>query len=150
MARGYNRVVMLGGLVREPELKYGSNGGNAYLRFSLACARSVKDKNTGEYKDVPDYVPCAAFGKTAETIAKFCTKGSQLFLDGRINTSKYQNKEGRDVYDTHVLVSEIRFAGGKRKEEGQPEYKKTDIQRPDEPEDFPPDFSDMPDVDVPF
>ena len=150
MARGYNKATLLGGLVRDPELRYGSSGGSAYLRFSLACGRTVKDKDTGEYKEVSDYVSCAAFGKTAETIEKYCTKGSQLFIDGRINTSKYQNKEGRDVYDTHVLVSEIRFAGGKRKEEGQPKYRATDIQRPDEPEDFPLDLSDMPDVDVPF
>lgn len=150
MAIGYNKVTLLGGLTREPELKYSNNGGQAYMRFSLACGRSVKNKTTGNYEEVADYVPCAVFGKTAEVIAKYCTKGSQLFIDGRINTSKYQGKDGRDVYDTHVLVSEIRFAGGKRKEEGQPIHKKTDIQRPEELEDFPLDFSDMPDADVPF
>ena len=63
-------------------------------------------------------MPCLAFGKTAEVIGKYGVKGSQLHVEGKVQTSKYQ-KDGRDVWDTSVLVSGITLAGGKRREDGQ-------------------------------
>lgn len=116
--KGYNKVILLGGLTRDPEVRYGQNGGSAYLRFSLACGYSVKDRGTGGWREATDYVPCLAFGKTAEVIGKYCVKGSQLHVEGKVQTSKYQ-KNGRDVWVTSVLVSGITLAGGKRREDGQ-------------------------------
>ena len=116
--KGFNKVLLLGGLTKDPEVRFGQNGGNAYLRFSLACGYSVKDRSTGEWKDATDYVPCVAFGKVAEVIGKYCVKGSQLHVEGKVQTSKYQ-KDGRDVWDTNVLVSSVILAGGKRRDDGQ-------------------------------
>lgn len=115
MSKGYNKVALLGGLTRDPELKQGEN--TSYLRFSLACGYSVN--RNGQREEAVDYVPCVAFGKTAELIAQYCVKGTQLFCEGKVDISKYQ-KDGQNVWDTHVLVQEIRFTGGKRKDGGDP------------------------------
>ena len=115
MSKGFNKVVLLGGLTRDPELK--QSGSTTYLRFSLACGYSVN--RDGQWEEAVDYVPCVAFGKTAKLIAQYCVKGTQIFCDGKTVTQKYQ-KDGRDVWDTHVLVQEIRFAGGKRKDDSDP------------------------------
>ena len=141
--KGYNKVILLGGLTRDPEVRYGQNGGSAYLRFSLACGYSVKDRGTGGWREATDYVPCLAFGKTAEVIGKYCVKGSQLHVEGKGQTSKYQ-KNGRDMWDTSVLVSGIILAGGKRREDGQ---SNSGGYRPG-PEDFPMDGG--PEADIPF
>ena len=117
MSRGYNKVVLLGGLTKDPELKY-TQGGTAYMRFSLACGYFAKDKD-GQWVEQADYVPCTAWDKVAETIAKYCVKGSQLFAEGKVFTNTYKDKGGNNVWDTSVRISNIRFAGGKRKDEGE-------------------------------
>lgn len=116
MSRGYNKVLLMGGLTKDPELKH-TNNGTAYLRFSLACGYSVKDSN-GQWTDKADYVPCTAWGNSAETLNKYCVKGSQLFVEGKVFTTKFKDKNGNDIWDTGVRVDNIRFAGGKRKDDG--------------------------------
>lgn len=162
--KGYNKVTLLGGLTRDPEVQYGRNGGSAYLRFSLACGYSVKERDSGEWKDATDYVPCLAFGRTAEVIGRYCVKGSQLHIEGKVQTTKYQ-KEGKDVWDTRVLVSGIILAGGKRREDGQPQNNGGGYnQKPQgqsggwgKDDDFPMDFAEVgattnagPEADIPF
>ena len=116
MSRGYNKVVLLGGLTKDPELKQ-TNNGTSYLRFSLACAYAAKG-NDGQWTEKADYVPCMAWGNVAETIDKYCIKGSQIFIEGKVFTNSYKNKDGRDIWDTSVRVDAMRFAGGKRKDDG--------------------------------
>ena len=116
MSKGANRAVLLGGLTKDPEVKHSQGG--AWLRFSLACGYSVKDAQTGEYKEAADYVPCVAFGKTAEAIGKYCVRGSQLYVEGRIRMKKNKDRDGNDRWETNVYVSEFCFAGGKRKDDG--------------------------------
>lgn len=116
MSRGYNKAVLLGGLTKDPELKY-TQGGTAYMRFTLACGYSVKDKD-GQWVEKADYVPCTAWDNVAATIAKYCVKGSQLFAEGKVFTNTYKDKGGNNVWDTSVRVDNIRFAGGRRKDEG--------------------------------
>lgn len=157
--KGFNKVLLLGGLTKDPEVRFGQNGGSAYLRFSLACGYSTKDRSTGEWKDATDYVPCLAFGKVAEVIGKYCVKGSQLHVEGKVQTSKYQ-KDGRDVWDTHILVSGVILAGGKRRDDGQGSGGGYQAQAPQEGQaggwgrdDFPMDFSEMDsgaEADIPF
>lgn len=106
-----NKVVLIGRLTRDPETRI-SNGGNATAtaRFSLAVNRKFKNAE-GNYD--ADFINCVAFGKTAEFIEKYFTKGSAMAIVGRIQTGSYTNKDGVKVYTTDVVVDEVEFAGGK-------------------------------------
>lgn len=115
MSKGVNKVMLLGGLTKDPEVRY-TQDRKAVLRFNLACGYQVK--RNGQWEDEADYVPCVAFDARAEVIAKYCVKGSQLFIEGKVKTNNYKNKDGNTVWETHVQVQDIRFAGGRRKDEG--------------------------------
>ena len=113
-SKGYNKVMALGTLTRDPELRQSSTG-KAYMFFDLACNFSVRDGNGG-YKDSVDYISFTAFEKVAEVIAKYCVKGSQLFVEGKLKKNKRQGKDGSDIYEMQVIAQNILLAGGKRKD----------------------------------
>lgn len=102
-----NKVVLMGRLTRDPELKEGN--GKSYLRFNLAVDRRFKK----EGQPTADFPSCLAFGKDAENIAKYFQKGSMICLGGRIQTGSYTNKDGQKVYTTEVVVEEWSFTGSK-------------------------------------
>ena len=108
-----NKVVIIGRFTRDPEIKY-STGENATAtaRFSLAVNRRFKNKE-GNYD--ADFINCVAFGKTAEFIEKYFTKGMAIGITGRIQTGSYTNKEGQKVYTTDVVVEETEFVESKNK-----------------------------------
>lgn len=105
MSMGYNSVSVFGGLVRDPEVRYGQGGGMAFLQFTLAVGFRVKNQQ-GEWEQRADYVPCKAFGRAAEIIGKYCRKGSRLMIGGRIKTESYE-KDGRRVWSTYVAVNDL-------------------------------------------
>lgn len=106
-----NKVILLGRLTRDPEIRYSTGeSANATARFSLAINRKFKNAD-GNYD--ADFINCVAFGKTAEFIEKYFTKGSMVALSGRIQTGSYTNKDGVKVYTTDVVVEEVEFAGSK-------------------------------------
>lgn len=143
---GFNQSILKGGLVKDPELRH-TNNNIAFLSFSLACpCRTMKN---GQWEDGVDYVPCKAWGSSAELIGKYCEKGTQLFIVGKTKTDSYKDKDGKTVWNTYTLVSTVQFAGGRRKDEA----------RQPEPSNINPvmgfDFSDGPQdmgmtADVPF
>lgn len=102
-----NQVVLMGRLTRDPDIRY-SQGENAMAiaSFILAVDRRSKDKSA-------DFITCKAFGKTAEFIEKYARKGIKFVLTGSIQTGSYENKEGRKVYTTDVVVREMEFAESK-------------------------------------
>ena len=108
-----NKVIIIGRLTRDPEIKYttGENA-TATARFSLAVNRRFKNKE-GNYD--ADFINCVAFGKTAEFIEKYFTKGMAIGITGRIQTGSYTNKEGQKVYTTDVVVEETEFVESKNK-----------------------------------
>ena len=108
-----NKVIIIGRLTRDPEIKYttGENA-TATARFSLALNRRFKNKE-GNYD--ADFINCVAFGKTAEFIEKYFTKGMAIGITGRIQTGSYTNKEGQKVYTTDVVVEETEFVESKNK-----------------------------------
>ena len=108
-----NKVVIIGRFTRDPEIKYttGENA-TATARFSLAVNRRFKNKE-GNYD--ADFINCVAFGKTAEFIEKYFTKGMAIGITGRIQTGSYTNKEGQKVYPTDVVVEETEFVESKNK-----------------------------------
>ena len=108
-----NCVSLIGRLVRDPELRYAQNG-TAICRFTLAVDRRMSKQKRQEAQannqQTADFIGCTAFGQTAELIANYHRKGSQIGVEGRIQTGSYE-KEGRTIYTTDVVVNAISFIG---------------------------------------
>ena len=101
---GINKVILIGNLGKTPELKYAA-GGNAILNLSLATSETWTDKNTGQKQEKTEWHRVVLFGKLAELVSKYCNKGSKLYIEGKLQTRKWTNKEGKDQYTTEVIVS---------------------------------------------
>lgn len=104
-----NNVTLMGRLTRDPELQY-SNNGTAFSKFSIAVPRDFK-------RDETDFINCLAFGKTAETIAEYLSKGKRIAIVGRIQTGSYNNKEGQRVNTFEVVVDKFEFVDSAKSEE---------------------------------
>jgi single-strand DNA-binding protein len=100
-----NNVVLMGRLTKDLELQ--TSGDKSYLRFTLAVNRKFK-------KHEADFVDCVAFGKTAEIMAQYLSKGKQIAVEGRLEVSKYKKSDGADGYATNVIVDSFHFAEGKK------------------------------------
>lgn len=106
-----NNVQLVGKLVRDPEVRYSANG-KAVARFTVACSRRFKTEGQPD----ADFISCLSFGKTAEFVEKYFSKGKWIGLTGSINTGSYE-KDGKKVYTTDVLVDNVEFVGGKSSED---------------------------------
>ena len=104
-----NKVFLVGRLTRDPELRYGANN-NAVMRTSIAVDRQFTNQN-GERE--ADFINIVAFGNRAETMKKYLTKGSQIAVSGRIQTGSYDDKDGKRVYTTDVIIDEFQFLDSK-------------------------------------
>ena len=101
-----NKVVLVGRLVRDPELRFAAGSGNAVSRFTVAVNRQFK-------KDETDFIGCVAFGKTAEIISQYFTKGKQIAVSGSIRTGSYDAQDGTKRYTTDVAVDSFDFIDSK-------------------------------------
>ena len=99
-----NKVILIGRLTKDPELRYAAGSGTAVCRFTLAVARQFK-------KDETDFINCIAFNKQGEAIAQYVTKGRQLAVTGNIRTGSYDGKDGTKRYTTDILVESFEFIG---------------------------------------
>lgn len=102
-----NKVILVARLCGDPELKFIQGSGKAVTKFTVAVDRFKK----GE----ADFIRCVAFDKTAETIANYLVKGSQIALEGKIQTGSYDDKDGKKVYTTDVIVERFDFCGKSEK-----------------------------------
>lgn len=98
-----NKTMLLGRVTKDIDLRFGKDG-MAIAKFSVAVNRMKKGES--------DFINCIAFGKTAETIANYMKKGSQIGIEGHIQTGSYTNKDGNKVYTTDVIVDRFDFVGG--------------------------------------
>lgn len=103
-----NSVQLTGRLTRDPEVRY-TDGGSTIARFTLAVNRRFKSESGPD----ADFISCVAFGKTAEFIEKYFTKGKKMDLNGRIQTGSYTNKDGQKVYTTDIVVENVEFGESK-------------------------------------
>lgn len=110
--RGVNKVILLGTFGRDPEIRYMPNGG-AVCNFSIATSETWKDKNTGEQQEKTEWHKCVAFQKPAEIIGEYMKKGSKIYLEGKLQTRKWE-KEGVDMYTTEIKVDEFQFVGDRQ------------------------------------
>ena len=105
-----NKVILIGRLTKDPDLRFGQGSGKAIVRFTLAVNRTMK-------KDEADFINCIAFGKTGETIAQYLTKGKLLAITGGIRTGSYDAKDGTKKYTTDVIVESFEFINDGKKNE---------------------------------
>ncbi len=100
---GINKVILIGNLGQKPEVKYGASG-TAITNLSIATSESWNDKNTGEKQEKTEWHRAVLFGKLAEIAGQYLDKGSKVYVEGRLQTSKYQAKDGSDRYSTDIVV----------------------------------------------
>jgi single-strand DNA-binding protein len=112
MARGINKVIAIGNLGGDPETRYLPSGA-AVTNFSLAVSESWTDKQTGEKKERTEWIKAETWGKLAEVCAEYLSKGSQCYIEGKLQTDKWQDQSGNDRYTTKVRVDNVQFLGGK-------------------------------------
>jgi single-strand DNA-binding protein len=111
MARGINKVILIGNLGQDPEVRY-TAGGTAVANLRIATTEAWRDKQTGEQKENTEWHSVVLFAKTAEIASQYLKKGSQVYIEGRIQTRKWQDKDGNDRYSTEVVANDMQMLGG--------------------------------------
>lgn len=112
MARGINKVILVGNLGQDPETRYMPSG-SAVTNFTVATNESWKDKQTGEQKDRTEWHRVAMFNRLAEIAAEYLRKGSQVYIEGKLRTRKWQDRDGNDRYTTEIIADEMQMLGGR-------------------------------------
>lgn len=117
MANSLNLCQFIGRLGADPDVRYTTDG-TAVANFSIACDREWKDKDSGEKTKQTEWVRCVAFNKLAEICSQYLKKGQQIYAAGRMQTRKWQDKEGNDRYSTEIVLDSMQMLGGKREDAG--------------------------------
>lgn len=112
MARGVNKVILVGNLGRDPEVRYSPNG-SAVANVTLATSESWKDKNSGEKQEKTEWHRIVFFGRLAEIAGEYLKKGAQIYVEGRLQTRKWQDKEGHERYTTEIVANEMQMLGSR-------------------------------------
>ncbi|MCJ8168432.1 single-stranded DNA-binding protein [Atopomonas sediminilitoris] len=170
MARGVNKVILIGNVGGDPETRYLPNG-NAVTNITLATTDSWKDKQTGQPQERTEWHRVVFFGKLAEIAGQYLNKGSQVYVEGRLQTRKWQGQDGQDRYTTEIVVDQggvMQMLGGRGNNEGgqqraprdnggyqqqapqQQQQQRPQQQAPQQPAQQPPADYDSFDDDIPF
>ncbi|HCV04549.1 single-stranded DNA-binding protein [Pseudoalteromonas sp. SSMSWG5] len=115
MARGVNKVILVGNLGQDPEVRYMPNG-NGVANISIATTDSWKDKNTGQMQERTEWHRVVLFGKLAEVAGEYLRKGSQVYIEGRLQTRKWTDQSGQEKYTTEIVVDmggQMQMLGGR-------------------------------------
>ena len=113
-----NRVILMGRLTRDPDIRYSQGGDNmAIARFTLAVDRRGRRQDGADQQNA-DFIGCVAFGRTAEFAEEYLRQGTKIAVTGRIQTGSYTNKDGQKVYTTDVVLDDIEFAESKNAQGG--------------------------------
>lgn len=113
MARGINKVFLVGNLGKDPEIRYSADG-KAMASLSIATSETWKDKDSGEKKEKTEWHWLVAFGRLAEVCGEYLKKGSQIYIEGRLQTRKWQDKDGNDRYTTEIVINDLLMLGGRQ------------------------------------
>ena len=108
MARGVNKVILIGNLGKDPEVRYSPNGG-AIANVTIATSESWKDKNTGEQQEKTEWHRVVFFNRLAEIVGEYLKKGSKIYVEGRLQTRKWQDQQGQDRYTTEIVAGEMQM-----------------------------------------
>ncbi len=112
MARGVNKVILIGNLGKDPEVRYFPSG-DAVANATIATTESWKDKQTGEQKEATEWHNVVFPGKLGEIAGKYLKKGSKVYVEGSLRTRKWTDKEGKDRYTTEIRVQDMQMLDGK-------------------------------------
>ena len=112
MARGVNKVILIGNLGADPETRYTASG-NAVTNIRLATTDSWRDRQSGERQERTEWHRVVFFSRLAEIAAEYLRKGSQCYIEGQIRTNKWQGQDGQDRYTTEIIASEMQMLGGR-------------------------------------
>jgi len=108
-----NKWIGIGNLGRDPEMRYTASG-EAICNFSIACTENWKDKQTGEKKEMTEWVRISFFGKLAEIAGQYLKKGSQVYIEGSLRTRKWTDKDGQERYTTEIRGEEMKMLGSRQ------------------------------------
>ncbi|MDX2476898.1 MAG: single-stranded DNA-binding protein [Gammaproteobacteria bacterium] len=150
MARGVNKVILVGNLGKDPEVRY-SPKGSAMANVTIATAESWKDKQSGEKQEKTEWHRVVFFNRLAEIVGEYLKKGSQVYIEGRLQTRKWQGQDGQDRYTTEIVANEMQMLGSRSGGGGDTSWNQQSNNAPSQqssPPSAPPadDFDD----DVPF
>ena len=112
MARGVNKVILLGNLGADPETRYTASG-SAVTNIRLATTDTWRDRQSGERQERTEWHRVVFFSRLAEIAAEYLRKGSQCYIEGQIRTNKWQGQDGQDRYTTEIIASEMQMLGGR-------------------------------------
>ncbi|MEO8314836.1 MAG: single-stranded DNA-binding protein [Pseudomonadota bacterium] len=112
MARGVNKVILIGNLGQDPETRT-TPGGTTVTNIRIATSESWKDKTSGEMKEQTEWHGIVLWNRLGEIAAEYLKKGSQVYIEGRLQTRKWQDKQGNDRYTTEIVASEMQMMGSR-------------------------------------
>lgn len=112
MARGINKVILIGNLGNDPEVRY-TPSGNAVANISLATSENWRDKQSGEMQDRTEWHRVVFFNRLAEIVGEYLKKGSKVYVEGSLRTRKWQDKSGADRYTTEIIANEMQMLDSK-------------------------------------
>ncbi|MFP4155117.1 MAG: single-stranded DNA-binding protein [Halothiobacillaceae bacterium] len=112
MARGINKVILVGNLGVDPEVRYMPSGGQV-TNIRIATSEQWRDKNTGENQERTEWHRVVFFGRLAEIAGEYLRKGSQVYVEGSLRTRKWQGQDGQDRYTTEIVANEMQMLGGR-------------------------------------
>ncbi len=144
--RGINKVILIGNLGQDPEVRYMPNG-NAVANVSVATSESWKDKNTGDQQERTEWHRVVFFRRLAEIVGEYLKKGSKVYVEGKIQTRKWQDKNGEDRYTTEIVADQMQMLDSRGG--GSADFGNRDS-APSKPASAPPQDSGGFDDDIPF
>ena len=112
MSRGINKVILIGNLGADPDTRYMPSGG-AVANVRLATSESFKDRESGEQTERTEWHNVVFFNRLAEIVTEYLRKGSQVYVEGRLRTRKWQDREGKDRYSTEIVADQMQMLGGR-------------------------------------
>ena len=112
MARGINKVILIGNLGNDPDVRY-TSGGSPIANISLATSESWRDKETGDQQERTEWHRIVFFGRLAEIVSEYLRKGSKVYVEGRLQTRKWQDRDGNDRYTTEIVANEMQMLDSK-------------------------------------
>lgn len=118
MSKDLNKCCFIGRLGKDPETRY-SPSGTAFTSFTIACGDDYTDKQSNQKVEQTDWVPVVAAGRQAEICGEYLRKGSQVYIEGKFKTRKWQDQSGQDRYTTEVKLTQMQMLGGKQDGQGQ-------------------------------
>jgi single-strand DNA-binding protein len=116
MSRGINKVILIGHLGADPDLRAMANG-SAVTNITLATSEAWKDKQTGEQHDRTEWHRVVFFNRLAEVVGKYLKKGSKIYVEGKLQTRKWQDKNGQDRYTTEIIANEMQMLDGREQKD---------------------------------